>query len=69
MAARGIEGFSDMRHDVQQRAPLRRNITVDEVASTVCYVACDATGMTGQTIYVDGGYSAVAGPGPSPSSS
>ena len=62
LAARGIDGFSRIRQDVEERSPLRRNVTTEEVANTVCFVACDATGMSGQTVYVDAGYGVVAGP-------
>jgi enoyl-[acyl-carrier protein] reductase I len=57
----GITGFDVMRKDVQQRAPLG-NISGSQVADTVYHVAADASGMTGQIIDVDGGYSIVAGP-------
>ena len=62
LAAKGISGFSRIRQDVEERAPLKRNVTLDEVADTVRFVATEATGMTGQTIYVDAGYSTTAGP-------
>jgi enoyl-[acyl-carrier protein] reductase I len=61
LAARGIRGISSIREDVERRAPLKRNITAEEVADTVAFLS-QATGITGQTIYVDGGYSIVAGP-------
>lgn len=61
LAARGITGISDMRHHVETAAPLQRNVTAQEVADTIRFVALDATGMTGQTIHVDAGYSSVAG--------
>lgn len=57
----GITNFSQMRDDVVNRAPLG-NITPEQVASTVSFLACEGTGITGQTIYVDGGYSIVGGP-------
>ena len=60
----GISGFERMRKDVQLKAPLG-NITASQVATTVYHVAAEAYGMTGQTIDVDGGYSAVGGPSPS----
>ena len=58
----GISNFQDMLRDVENRSPLRRNVTSEEVASTVYHVAAEATGLTGQTINVDGGYSIVSGP-------
>jgi enoyl-[acyl-carrier protein] reductase I len=58
----GISNFQEMLRDVQVRSPIRRNVTSDEVASTVYHVAAEATGLTGQTINVDGGYSIVSGP-------
>jgi enoyl-[acyl-carrier protein] reductase I len=61
MAARGIREFDAIKDDVQHRSMLRRNITVEEVGETVAFLAT-SSGITGQTIYVDGGYSAVAGP-------
>jgi enoyl-[acyl-carrier protein] reductase I len=62
LAARGISGFGQIRSEMEERAPLKRNVTSKEVADTVRFVASEATGMTGQTIYVDAGYSIAAGP-------
>lgn len=60
MAARGIAGMTQLRQHYEQHAPLLRNVTAREVADTVRFVAStEATGMTGQTIYVDGGYSCI----------
>ena len=61
MAAKGIQGFTDMRVDSEDRSMLRRNVTAEEVADAVVFLS-GATGITGQTLYVDGGYSSVAGP-------
>ena len=61
MAAKGIRGFTDMRVDSEDRSMLRRNVTVEEVADAVVFLS-GATGITGQTLFVDGGYSSVAGP-------
>ena len=61
MAAKGIRGFTDMRTDAEQRSMIRRNVTSEEVADAVTFLS-GATGITGQTLYVDGGYSSVAGP-------
>jgi enoyl-[acyl-carrier protein] reductase I len=57
----GIANFSQMRDNVANRAPLG-NVTPEQVASTVSFLATEGTGITGQTIYVDGGYSIVGGP-------
>eukprot|EP00978_Attheya_sp_CCMP212_P005033 scaffold11126_cov56-Attheya_sp.AAC.5 len=63
LSAKGISGFSDMRTDAQERSPLRRNVTAREVGATVSFLSSPlASGICGQTIYVDGGYSSVAGP-------
>jgi enoyl-[acyl-carrier protein] reductase I len=58
----GIANFQEMLRDVEDRSPLCRNVSADEVAATVYHVAAEATGITGQTINVDGGYSIVSGP-------
>ena len=60
LAARGISGFKDMLEHAAQTAPLRRNVTPEEVGGTALYLASDlSTGVTGEVIYVDCGYSIV----------
>lgn len=57
LAARGISGFGEMLKEQAERAPLRRNVDVNEVAMTAVFLASDAgSGITGETIYVDCGY-------------
>ena len=57
LAARGISGLSDMLKSHADRAPLQRNVDVNEVGSTGVFLASDAgSGITGETIYVDCGY-------------
>jgi enoyl-[acyl-carrier protein] reductase I len=57
LAARGIAGFGEMLGAQAERAPLQRNVEVDEVARTALFLASDlSTGVTGETIYVDCGY-------------
>ncbi len=57
LAARGISGFGEMLKEQAERAPLKRNIDVNEVAVTAVFLASNAaSGITGQTIYVDCGY-------------
>src|SRR5579862_9405412 len=57
LAARGISGFGDMLKSHAERAPLQRNVEVQEVGATGVFLASDASsGITGETIYVDCGY-------------
>ena len=57
LAARGISGFGEMLKGQAERAPLKRNVDVNEVAATAVFLASDAgSGITGETIYVDCGY-------------
>jgi enoyl-[acyl-carrier protein] reductase I len=58
-AARGgIRNFSALQQTVKETSPLRRNVNAAEVANVVSWLS-ESTGVTGQTIYVDGGYSSV----------
>jgi enoyl-[acyl-carrier protein] reductase I len=57
LASRGIHGFPDMRKIHAERAPLKRNITHEEVAKTALFLCSDlSSGITGTIIPVDGGY-------------
>jgi enoyl-[acyl-carrier protein] reductase I len=57
LSARGIAGFGDMLKSHQERAPLGRNVEVNEVGSTGVFLASDSSsGITGEVIYVDCGY-------------
>ncbi len=57
LAARGISGLGEMLKSHADRAPLGRNIEVNEVARTALFLASDlSTGITGEVIYVDCGY-------------
>ena len=61
LAARGISGFRDMRHAAAYKAPLKRNITVDEVAQTALFLCSGlSSGITGAIIPVDAGYHIMA---------
>ncbi|MBI4533784.1 MAG: enoyl-ACP reductase [Candidatus Melainabacteria bacterium] len=58
LAAMGISGFREMLKYVEQRAPLKRNVQAEEVGKTTLYLASDlSSGITGETIHVDCGYS------------
>ena len=57
LAARGIAGFNDMMKHYEAHAPLKRSCTTDELGATGAFLASDGgAGITGQVIYVDGGY-------------
>ena len=61
LAARGIQGFLDMKHVHAEKAPLKRNITHDEVAKTALFLCSDlSSGITGSVIPVDAGYHIMA---------
>ena len=61
LAGRGIHGFMDMKRIHAERAPLKRNITVEEVAQTALFLCSGlSTGITGSVIPVDGGYHIMA---------
>jgi enoyl-[acyl-carrier protein] reductase I len=57
LAARGIAGLSDMLKAHAERAPLKRNVDPGEVGAAAAFLLSDAaSGITGETIYVDCGY-------------
>jgi len=59
-AASGIDHFDDLMQTAQAKAPLKRLVTLEEIAQLSTFLCTDAaSGMTGQTIYVDAGVHAV----------
>ena len=57
LAAAGVGGFNQILNTVEERAPLHRNITQEEVAKSALYLCSDlASGITGEIHYVDAGY-------------
>jgi enoyl-[acyl-carrier protein] reductase I len=57
LAARGIAGFNEMLKHYEAHAPLKRNVVPDELGATGVFLASDgAAAITGQVLYVDGGY-------------
>jgi len=63
LAASGIKGFGKILDVVETYAPLRRNVTIDDVGNTAAFLLSDlAAGITSEIVYVDGGFShAMAG--------
>jgi enoyl-[acyl-carrier protein] reductase I len=61
LAAAGIAGFSKILHHVAANAPLRRNVTTNEVGDATAFLLSDlASAITGEVLHVDCGYSTVA---------
>ncbi|MEX2355402.1 MAG: enoyl-ACP reductase [Thermaerobacterales bacterium] len=57
LAASAVKGFMSLQKIMEERAPLRRNITAEEVADASVFLASDmAKGITGEVIHVDAGY-------------
>lgn len=57
VAARGIAGFSEMIKHYEDHAPLGRSCSTEELGAMGVFLASDGAGsITGQTLYVDGGY-------------
>ena len=57
LAAAGISNFRKMLDHVEQRAPLRRTVSIEEVGNTAAFLCSDlASGITGEITYVDSGY-------------
>ena len=60
LAASGIKGMRQMLEKVEETAPLKRNVTIDDVGNAAAFLSSDlAAGVTGQVLYVDAGYSIV----------
>jgi enoyl-[acyl-carrier protein] reductase I len=61
LAARGIAGFTELREEAESRAPLRRGVSPADVGALAAFLASDAgAGITGATMHVDAGLSALA---------
>ncbi len=62
LAASGVSGFREMLSQVEEVAPMRKNITPTDVGGTAVYLASSlSNGVTGQVIYVDSGLSILGG--------
>ena len=60
LAAAGIGGFGKILKFVEQHAPLRRNVTIEDVGNAAAFLLSDmAAAITGEILYVDAGFSHV----------
>jgi enoyl-[acyl-carrier protein] reductase I len=60
LAAAGIGGMRIMLRYVERVAPLRRNVSIEEVGNAAAFLCSDlAAGITGEILYVDGGYNII----------
>jgi len=61
LAASGIASFSKLLAFNEKHAPLRRNVTIEEVGNVAAFLCSDlASGMTGEVTYVDAGFNTTA---------
>jgi enoyl-[acyl-carrier protein] reductase I len=57
LASSGVKGFRSILGVIEERAPLRRNVTQDEVGRTALFLCSElASGITGEVVHVDAGY-------------
>ncbi len=60
LAARGIKGFTGMLKHHAERAPLRRNVELEEIANAALFLLSPmSAGVTGEVLFVDGGYNII----------
>jgi len=63
LAASGVSGFKTMYGKFRDVAPMRRNVTIDDVGATAVFLASDlSAGVTGETLYVDAGFNVLGVP-------
>ena len=60
LSAKGIKDFNSILDVVEDRAPLHRNVTIDDVGNVATFLFSDmASAITGEIIHVDSGFSSV----------
>src|SRR3989442_2155997 len=70
LAAAGISGFGKILKFVEEHAPLRRNVTTEEIGNVAAFLLSDlASAITGEVLYADSGFSHVVAGIPGPTSS
>src|SRR5699024_8856781 len=62
LSAKGVSGFNDKTHVIEEKAPLRRNVDHDQVGDATLFLISDlARGVTGEVLHVDSGYHIIGG--------
>jgi enoyl-[acyl-carrier protein] reductase I len=62
LAASGIKGFGKILSAVAENAPIRRNVSIEDVGNVAAFLLSDlAAGVSAEITYVDGGFSRVVG--------
>jgi enoyl-[acyl-carrier protein] reductase I len=57
MSAKGVKNFSDILGIVEDKAPLKRNVTLEDLGGAAVYLLSSlSSGMTGEILYIDSGY-------------
>jgi enoyl-[acyl-carrier protein] reductase I len=65
LAAAGVGGFKDMYREFAEMAPLRENVSIDDVGNSAAFLCSDmASHITGEVLYVDSGYNIMGMPEP-----
>ena len=60
LSAKGVGGFNTILKEIEERAPLKRNVDQEEVGKTAAYLLSDlSSGVTGENIHVDSGFHAI----------
>jgi enoyl-[acyl-carrier protein] reductase I len=62
LSAKGVSDFNSILKEIEEKAPLRRATTQEEVGDTALFLMSDLSrGLTGEMLHVDSGYSILAG--------
>ena len=61
LAASGVKNFRKMLNETAKQAPLKRNVTIEEVGNAAAFMCSDlASGISGEILFVDGGFNTTA---------
>ena len=60
LSAKGIRDFNSILTRINEKSPMRRNITAEEVGSSALFLLSDlSSGITGEVMHVDAGYNTI----------